>query len=469
MTRTLRGAWSRRGTLLPLLLLTVVVVAGAVTVIGVRRTAPAPRRCSPCRCCCSAPSRCPPPDGSWPSPGAARSRWPGCAASQGGELYRAARGRAAPGPAARRAAPGLVLGRRGRCGGRPAPGSARAGRAAGRGRASSPAPRSSCVVGLVAVLLGMAGALREPLVGPGQHRRPAARRLGRGRLRRRAGRWSAAVVAVYRSSVAGGDPDWVVLAGPALVGLAVGQLVVWLIRVVARLAVARTAPARSLTGFLAVRRLARVADAATPMRVLVAAAVVAALALTGAAAGRRLDRRHRPAPHRRAAPGARWTSDAVGALQLTRDLDPDGPLADGRGAGARARAASSPGGRSSTPRGSTRWSATSTPAPPPPASSPLVAGLGGGDGSVATGDRSRRPCAGVSARRAGTDAPAGPGRLPRLQRQRAAASGSTCGSTAAAAAAARPAPRCEGCDGGCAGHRGHARPQPRTTPRCPGC
>ena len=34
MNRTLRGAWSRRGTLLPLLLLTVVVVAGAVTVLG---------------------------------------------------------------------------------------------------------------------------------------------------------------------------------------------------------------------------------------------------------------------------------------------------------------------------------------------------------------------------------------------------------------------------------------------------
>lgn len=34
MNRTLRGAWSRRGTLLPLLLLTTVVVAGAVTVIG---------------------------------------------------------------------------------------------------------------------------------------------------------------------------------------------------------------------------------------------------------------------------------------------------------------------------------------------------------------------------------------------------------------------------------------------------
>ena len=37
MNRTLRGAWSRRGTLLPLLLLTVVVVAGAVTVHRVRR------------------------------------------------------------------------------------------------------------------------------------------------------------------------------------------------------------------------------------------------------------------------------------------------------------------------------------------------------------------------------------------------------------------------------------------------
>ena len=34
MNRTLRGAWARRGTLFPLLLLTAVVVAGVVAVLG---------------------------------------------------------------------------------------------------------------------------------------------------------------------------------------------------------------------------------------------------------------------------------------------------------------------------------------------------------------------------------------------------------------------------------------------------
>ena len=61
----------------------------------------------------------------------------------------------------------------------------------------------------------------------------------------------AAGVAVYRSSVAdAGDPDWVVLAGPALVGLAVGQIAVWLVRLVSRLAVGWTEGA-TLANFLA--------------------------------------------------------------------------------------------------------------------------------------------------------------------------------------------------------------------------
>ena len=137
-------------------------------------------------------------------------------------------------------------------------------------------------VGLGAVLVGMAGALREPL---SQQVSIAARP----RLASTGAMFASvlilvgAVVAVYRSSVVtSGDPDWVVLAGPALVGLAVGQVVVWLLRLVARLALGRTARG-ALPGFLAVRRLARVADAATPLRVLVAASVVAALAFTGAA------------------------------------------------------------------------------------------------------------------------------------------------------------------------------------------
>ena len=98
------------------------------------------------------------------------------------------------------------------------------------------------LAGLVAVLLGMAGALREPL---GDQISLAARPRASsvvavfGDVLVLVG----AAVAVYRGSVAGEDPDWVVLAGPALVGLAVGQAVVWLVRLAARLALRPTAPA----------------------------------------------------------------------------------------------------------------------------------------------------------------------------------------------------------------------------------
>ena len=177
------------------------------------------------------------------------------------------------------------------------------------------------MVGLVAVLAGMAGALREPLSGQvSTASRPrsasAAALFGNVLV------VVAAVVAVYRSSVATGDPDWVVLVGPALIGLAVGGLVVWLVRVGARLALGRTANG-SLTGFLAVRRLARVADAATALRVLVAATVVAAVAVTGAAQVG--DWTGDTARLRAGAPlQVPLDGDAAGALELTRDLDPDG-------------------------------------------------------------------------------------------------------------------------------------------------
>ena len=112
-----------------------------------------------------------------------------------------------------------------------------------------------------------------------------------------------AVVAVYRSSVVtSGEPDWVVLAGPALVGLAVGQVVVWLLRLVARLALGRTARG-ALPGFLAVRRLARVADAATPAPRPRRRLRRRRPRRHRGRRRRRLDRRHRPPPGRCPAAG----------------------------------------------------------------------------------------------------------------------------------------------------------------------
>ena len=194
-------------------------------------------------------------------------------------------------------------------------------RAAGSGRRPRRA-RHRAGWRCVAVLVGMAGALREPLgdqVSLAARPRASSVVAVFGDVLVLVG----AAVAVYRGSVAGEDPDWVVLAGPALVGLAVGQAVVWLVRLAARLALRPTGSGR-LAGFLAVRRLARVADAATSLRVLVAASVVAALALTGAAQVD--DWTDDTARLRTGAPLSVPLEDggAVGALALTRDLDPEG-------------------------------------------------------------------------------------------------------------------------------------------------
>ncbi|MCW2792014.1 MAG: FtsX-like permease family protein, partial [Nocardioides sp.] len=95
------------------------------------------------------------------------------------------------------------------------------------------------------------------------------------------------------------------------------------IRLSARAAVGRTAHG-SLAGFLAVRRLARVADAATPIRILVAACVVAALSVTAATQVNTWT--DDTARLRTGAPlqVSLADTDAVGALTLTRRLDPDG-------------------------------------------------------------------------------------------------------------------------------------------------
>ena len=97
------------------------------------------------------------------------------------------------------------------------------------------------VVGLAAVLVGMAGALREPLaeqVSVAERPRPASTAA----LFFSVLLLVAAVVVAYRSSVVDAkDPGWVVLAGPALVGLALGQLTVWVVRLLALAGVRWTA------------------------------------------------------------------------------------------------------------------------------------------------------------------------------------------------------------------------------------
>ncbi|MCW2834391.1 MAG: FtsX-like permease family protein [Nocardioides sp.] len=132
-----------------------------------------------------------------------------------------------------------------------------------------------------------------------------------------------AVVAAYASKAGvDGQPDALVLIGPALVGLALGQVAAWVLRVLARGATG--ASARSgLSGFMATRRLSRADDLVTPMRLLVAAAVVGVIALSGASSVTEwID-----GEARIAAGGAMAVpveNGAVQAMALTRVLDPEG-------------------------------------------------------------------------------------------------------------------------------------------------
>ena len=318
MSRTLRGAWSRRWTLLPLLLLTAVVVGGTATVVsfadaaGTSRLLAAPLLLL----------------GLFAVPGTARelavarreevalARLRGL---EGGELTTLLT-----------TEPlivlflGAVMGLGAAAVGGPWATATWAEGAEKTGTLGAPAVLVAAVivlVALVAVVVGMAGTLNEPLV----RQVSIASRPRRGTVMAVFGSvlvLMAAVVASYRSSVSGDDPDWVVLAGPALVGLAVGQLASWLLRAVARAAVPATA-ARGMGGFLAARRLARVADAASPVRLLVAAAVVAALAATGAT--QVTEWTDDTAKLRAGAPlQVPLELDASGALRLSRDADPDG-------------------------------------------------------------------------------------------------------------------------------------------------
>lgn len=175
--------------------------------------------------------------------------------------------------------------------------------------------------GVLAVYVGMRRTAVEPL----------SRQLGAGDRPRGSTVWGVfgallvlvgAGVTLYRSGVAADDPDGLTLAGPALIGLTAGQVALWTIAGLARGLMRRTSRA-SMPWYLAARRLRRTADLAAPLRLLVAATVVATLALAGGAAVRdwtdetaRLD----------TLGAGRVTLDASGltALSLSESLDPGG-------------------------------------------------------------------------------------------------------------------------------------------------
>ncbi|MFN8196095.1 MAG: FtsX-like permease family protein [Nocardioidaceae bacterium] len=175
---------------------------------------------------------------------------------------------------------------------------------------------------LAAVLLGMARAVREPLSEQvALAERPRAMTTAATFVSLLV--VMAAAVATYRARVTGAhDPDWVVLLGPALVALASGQVAVWVLRLLTRLLVARSVSS-GVPLYLAVRRLRGTAGMAGPVRLLVAATVLATLALAGA--GRVSTWTEDTA---RLESGAstvvRFDQGATAVLQLTRTIDPQG-------------------------------------------------------------------------------------------------------------------------------------------------
>ncbi|MGI8645747.1 MAG: FtsX-like permease family protein, partial [Nocardioides sp.] len=176
------------------------------------------------------------------------------------------------------------------------------------------------VVGLAGVFGGMAAARSEPLsdqVSIATRTRPASTAATFGSVLILV----VAAIAVYRSG-RGTDPDWVVLVGPALVGLAAGQLTVWMLRVVARVATARTAGSR-LPTFLATRRVGRTSDSGGVLRLLVAAGAVATPAATAAAGVSSWS-----AESARLVAGAplrvSFDTTAQSVLPLTEQYDPEG-------------------------------------------------------------------------------------------------------------------------------------------------
>ncbi|MDX6297893.1 MAG: hypothetical protein QOI51_1750 [Nocardioidaceae bacterium] len=95
-----------------------------------------------------------------------------------------------------------------------------------------------------------------------------------------------AVVAVYQAhESARTRVDWVTLVSPAVIGLAAGQVLIWLL-VASLAALVRRRPAAGLGWFITVRRLLRRADSLALLRMVVAAGVVFAVAASASTAAR---------------------------------------------------------------------------------------------------------------------------------------------------------------------------------------
>ena len=317
MSRVLRGAWSRRGALTTLVLMSLVVVGGAVTVLQFAEAAgTSPWLSAPLLLLGAV---------AVPSIGAEL-------AVARREEVGLARLRGIHGPRLWRfllvepllaivlgTLLGLALGAAGTVWasttwlGEAAP---------ALGRTALLAAAAIAGVGLLIVALSAGAALREPLaVQVSTRRRP--RRATTLAIFLSVLVLVGAGVAAYRSRSAGGDPDLVVLLGPALVGLALGQVAVWVVRIAARVLTPATEK-RGLGAFLAARRLARADDLVTPVRLVVAAGVVGALALSGAVAvsGWTDEQAAVEVPGERTIDAT--ALGAMGAVDLTEQADPEG-------------------------------------------------------------------------------------------------------------------------------------------------
>ena len=316
MSRVLRGAWSRRGALTTLVLMTVVVVAGSVTVLQFAEAAGTSRWLTAPLLLLGAVAV--------PSIGAelavARREEIGLARLRGIHGLRLWRFLLVEPLLAIvvGASIGLAVG---------ATGTVLATRTWLDDTADAlqqPAVvAAAAIAGAALVIIGLssAAALREPLsVQVSMRRRP--RRATTLAIFLSVLVLVGAGVAAYRSREASDEPDLVVLLGPALVGLALGQVAIWVIRIAARVLTPAT-ERRGMGAFLAARRLARADDLVTPVRLVVAAAVVGALALSGAVSVTRWTQEQAGVE----LPGARTivATDlgAMGAVDLTEKVDPE--------------------------------------------------------------------------------------------------------------------------------------------------
>lgn len=90
-----------------------------------------------------------------------------------------------------------------------------------------------------------------------------------------------AVVSVYQARELGvRHANWVSYVSPALLGLAAGQVGVWLLALLARFAMDRPSVNRRIGWFVTLRRLSRVAGSAAVIRIVVAAVAVAGVAVS---------------------------------------------------------------------------------------------------------------------------------------------------------------------------------------------